>query len=128
MKSGETSVPDYGLRLVCALYQYFFKKIAVLSYNFCFEFISSYVLIHVCTNLHNYIHTVFLIKIMIQKEGMDLVNNLLIQSLQVFEMSMDLGLFYSQISHWLPELCYSTSHQRQFTNTSIATLFLVKGN
>ena len=127
MKSVETCVPDYVLRLVCALYQYFFKKIAVLSYNFCFEFISSYVLIHVCTNLHNYIHTAILIKIMIQKEGMDLVNRLL-KSLQVFEMSMYLGLFYSQISHWLPELCYSTSHQRQFTNTSIATLFLVKGS
>ena len=30
---------------------------------------------------------------MVQKEGMDLVHNLLIQSLQVFEMSIDLFLF-----------------------------------
>ncbi len=58
---------------------------------------------------------------MIQKEGMDLVNKL-IKTLQVFEMSMDLALFYSQISHWLPELCYATSHQRQFTSTSIMLL------
>ena len=69
MKSVEKTVPEYGLRLVCALYQYFFKKIAVLSYNFCFEFISSYVLIHVYTNLHNYIHTVFLIKNYDSKRG-----------------------------------------------------------
>ena len=54
-------------------------------------------------------------KNMIQKEGMDIVHNLLIQSLQVFEMSID--LFH-----------HSNSHQRQFISTSIAILFLVKRN
>ena len=34
---------------------------------------------------------------MIQKEGMDLIHNLLIQSLQVFEMSIDLGISYFEI-------------------------------
>ena len=40
-----------------------------------------------------YTYTVILIKNIIQKEGIDLVHKLLIQSLEVFEMSMDLGLF-----------------------------------
>ena len=35
---------------------------------------------------------------MIQKEGMDLLPNLLFQSLQIFKMSIDLGLIHSKIN------------------------------
>ena len=52
----------------------------------------SYILMQICMYIKNYICTVILIKIMIQKEEMDLVHNLLIQSLQVFEMPIDLFL------------------------------------
>ena len=54
-----------------------------------------YIFLRTYANMHvhkNYICTVILIKIMIQKEGMDLLHNLLIQSLQLFEMSIDLFL------------------------------------
>ena len=95
MKSVEKSVPDYSLKSVCTLYWYFFQKIAVLSHNiFCFKFMSSYILIQACTYIHNYIYAVILIQRIIKKESICLVHNLLIQSLQVFEISIDLGLFY----------------------------------
>ena len=49
MKSVEKSAHGYGLRPVCILYKYFCQKIVVLPYNICFEFISSYVLMQICT-------------------------------------------------------------------------------
>ena len=49
MKSVEKSAHGYGLRPVCTLYQYFCQKIVVLPYNICFEFISSYICMQICT-------------------------------------------------------------------------------
>ena len=69
MQSVEKYVPAYSLRLVCTFYEYFFRKIAVSSYIFCFEFMSSYVLIDVYTQIHNYIHTVILIQNCDSKRG-----------------------------------------------------------
>ena len=57
MKSVEKYAYGYGLRSVCTLYQYFYQKIIVLPYNICFEFISSYILMQICTyiqKLHMY--------------------------------------------------------------------------
>ena len=49
MESVEKSVLCYGLRPICTLYKYFCQKIVVLPYNICFEFISSYILMQICT-------------------------------------------------------------------------------
>ena len=49
MESVEKSVHGYGLRSVCTLYQYFCQKIVILPYNDYFEFISSYILMQICT-------------------------------------------------------------------------------
>ena len=51
MKSVEKSVHGYGLRPICTLYQYFCQKVVILPCNFCFEFISSYILMQICTSI-----------------------------------------------------------------------------
>ena len=49
MKYVEKSAHGYGLRSVCTLYKYFCQQIVILPYNICFKFISSYILMQICT-------------------------------------------------------------------------------